>query len=163
MDDQVILRKQADRLYDEVLFSNLTVMGVSILVFIVFFDHVQSHSILLFSWSLTICLLSSIRLIVLFLYKKHNDIFGFTPKKWIILYTFLTGCVGIVWGLASIFYVIIDDVQINTLFYILISTVIAAAVPVPKCLFRYFSGVHPSPISITYQYVNLSDRDYVSG
>lgn len=138
MDDQVILRKQADRLYDEVLFSNLTVMGVSILVFIVFFDHVQSHSILLFSWSLTICLLSSIRLIVLFLYKKHNDIFGFTPKKWIILYTFLTGCVGIVWGLASIFYVIIDDVQINTLFYILISTVIAAAVPVLSAYFATF-------------------------
>ncbi|SFJ77377.1 sensor domain-containing diguanylate cyclase [Methylophaga sulfidovorans] len=138
MDEQVISRKQADRLYDEVLFSNLTVMGVSILVFIVLYDHVQPYSLLLFSWSFTICVLSSIRLIVLFLYKKHNDILGFTPKKWIIVYTVLSGCVGIVWGLASTFYVLIDNVQINTLFYILISTVIAAAVPVLSASFATF-------------------------
>ncbi len=137
-DDHVILGKQADRLFDEVLFSNLTVIGVAILIVTVLFDSIPSHSTLLLSWGVAICLLSTTRLIVLYLYKQHNAIFGFTAKDWINVYTILTGCVGTVWGLASIFYVIIDDVQINTLFYVLISTVIAAAVPALSAWFLTF-------------------------
>lgn len=138
MDDQEILRKQADRLFDEALFSNLTVIGVAILIVAVLFDYLESHSVLLLGWSSAICLLSFSRLAVLFLYKKHNAIFGLSAKGWMTLYTIMTGCVGTVWGLASIFYVVIDDIQINTLFYILISTVIAAAVPVLSAWFPTF-------------------------
>ena len=138
MDDQEILRKQADRLFEEALFSNLTVIGVSILIVTVLFDYLQSQSLLLVGWSSAICLLSICRLAVLFLYKKHNALFGLNAKGWMTLYTFLTGCVGTVWGLASIFYIVIDDIQINTLFYILISTVVAAAVPVLSAWFPTF-------------------------
>ncbi|MAX52109.1 MAG: GGDEF domain-containing protein [Methylophaga sp.] len=138
MDDQEILRKQADRLFEEALFSNLTVIGVSILIVTVLFDYLQSQSLLLVGWSSAICLLSICRLAVLFLYKKHNALFGLSAKGWMTLYTFLTGCVGTVWGLASIFYIVIDDIQINTLFYILISTVVAAAVPVLSAWFPTF-------------------------
>ncbi|WP_289284976.1 EAL domain-containing protein [Methylophaga sp. UBA1918] len=138
MDDQEILRKQADRLFEEALFSNLTVIGVSILIVTVLFDYLQSQSLLLVGWSSAICLLSISRLAVLFLYKKHNALFGLSAKGWMTLYTFLTGCVGTVWGLASIFYIVIDDIQINTLFYILISTVVAAAVPVLSAWFPTF-------------------------
>ncbi|BDZ74358.1 hypothetical protein GCM10025856_20770 [Methylophaga marina] len=138
MDDQEILRKQADRLFEEALFSNLTVIGVAILIVTVLFDYLQSQSLLLVGWSSAICLLSICRLAVLFLYKKHNALFGLSAKGWMMLYTFLTGCVGTVWGLASIFYIVIDDIQINTLFYILISTVVAAAVPVLSAWFPTF-------------------------
>lgn len=138
MDDQEILRKQADRLFEEALFSNLTVIGVAILIVTVLFDYLQSQSLLLVGWSSAICLLSISRLAVLFLYKKHNALFGLSAKGWMTLYTFLTGCVGTVWGLASIFYIVIDDIQINTLFYILISTVVAAAVPVLSAWFPTF-------------------------
>nr|WP_320165615.1 EAL domain-containing protein [uncultured Methylophaga sp.] len=138
MDDQEILRKQADRLFEEALFSNLTVIGVAILIVTVLFDYLQSQSLLLVGWSSAICLLSICRLAVLFLYKKHNALFGLSAKGWMTLYTFLTGCVGTVWGLASIFYIVIDDIQINTLFYILISTVVAAAVPVLSAWFPTF-------------------------
>ena len=138
MDDQEILRKQADRLFEEALFSNLTVIGVAILIVTVLFDYLQSQSLLLVGWSSAICLLSICRLAVLFLYKKHNALFGLNAKGWMTLYTFLTGCVGTVWGLASIFYIVIDDIQINTLFYILISTVVAAAVPVLSAWFPTF-------------------------
>ena len=138
MDDQEILRKQADRLFEEALFSNLTVIGVAILIVTVLFDYLQSQSLLLVGWSSAICLLSISRLAVLLLYKKHNALFGLSAKGWMTLYTFLTGCVGTVWGLASIFYIVIDDIQINTLFYILISTVVAAAVPVLSAWFPTF-------------------------
>ena len=138
MDDQEILRKQADRLFEEALFSNLTVIGVAILIVTVLFDYLQSQSLLLVGWSSAICLLSICRLAVLFLYKKHNALFGLSAKGWMTLYTILTGCVGTVWGLASIFYIVIDDIQINTLFYILISTVVAAAVPVLSAWFPTF-------------------------
>ena len=50
----------------------------------------------------------------------------------------LTFLVGLVWGSSSIFYVLIDDIQINTLFYVLISTVVAAAVPVLSAWFPAF-------------------------
>lgn len=126
--EQVVLKNQVSLLYQQALSSNATVIVVSILMYSLFSEHVYAN--LLLTWSVAISFLACCRLCLLYLYKKHAKKTSLDPKKWIRAYVILTFFVGIVWGCSSIFYVLIDDIEINTLFYILISTVIAAAVPV---------------------------------
>lgn len=126
--EQVVLNNQAALLYQQALFSNATVIGVAILMYSLFSDHTFSG--LLMTWCLAISLLAGLRLFLLYLYKTHTQSATMDPLKWIRAYVILTFFIGIVWGCSSVFYVLIDDVEINTLFYVLISSVIAAAVPV---------------------------------
>ena len=126
--DQVVLENQASLLYQQVLFSNLTVIAVSVLMYSLFSEHVYSN--LLMAWCLAISFLACLRLCLLYLYKTQTKKKNVDVKLWLRCYVMLTLLVGIVWGSSSIFYVLIDDIEINTLFYVLISSVIAAAVPV---------------------------------
>lgn len=135
-DELVILKNQANILYQQALFSNATVIGVAVLVYSLFSDH--EHSGLLMAWSSAISLLSTFRLTLLYAYRREEQRGGIEPRRWLRAYVILTFLVGIVWGSASIFYVLIDDIQINTLFYVLISTVVAAAVPVLSAWFPAF-------------------------
>lgn len=135
-DDQVILKNQTALLYQQALFSNATVIGVAILMYSLFSDH--AYASLLMVWALSISILSCLRLLLLYFYKTRSEYWRIPPGKWINAYVFLTFLVGLVWSSSSIFYVLIEDVQINTLFYVLISTVVAAAVPVLAAWFPAF-------------------------
>lgn len=126
--ERVVLNNQAALLYQQALFSNATVIGVAILMYSLFSDHTFAG--LLMTWCLAISFLAGLRLFLLYLYKTHSQNATTDPLKWIRAYVILTFFIGIVWGCSSVFYVLIDDVEINTLFYVLISSVIAAAVPV---------------------------------
>jgi len=126
--EQVVLENQASLLYQQALFSNVTVISVSVLMYSLFSDHVYSS--LLMTWSVAISFLACLRLCLLYFYKIHSKKPNLDVKLWIRAYVSLTFLIGIVWGCSSIFYVLIDDIEINTLFYVLISSVIAAAVPV---------------------------------
>jgi len=127
-DDLVILKDQAAILYQQALFSNATVIGVAILMYSLFSDHEYARWLMI--WSISISLIACLRLGLLYAYKRQAQRGEINPRKWIRAYVVLTFFVGVVWGSSSIFYVLIDDIQINTLFYVLISTVVAAAVPV---------------------------------
>lgn len=135
-DELVILKNQAAILYQQALFSNATVIGVAILMYSLFSDH--EYAPWLMAWSIAISLISCLRLILLYAYKRQQQRGEINPRKWIRAYVVLTFVVGVVWGSSSIFYVLIDDIQINTLFYVLISTVVAAAVPVLSAWFPAF-------------------------
>lgn len=135
-DEQVILKNQTALLYQQALFSNATVIGVAILMYSLFSDH--AYATLLMVWSLSISLLACLRLLLLYFYKTRAAQWKLAPANWIKAYVVLTFLVGLVWSSSSIFYVLIDDVQINTLFYVLISTVVAAAVPVLAAWFPAF-------------------------
>lgn len=135
-DELVILKNQANILYQQALFSNATVIGVAVLMYSLFSEH--EHAGLLMAWSTAISLLSTFRLTLLYAYRREEQRGDIEPRRWIRAYVVLTFLVGIVWGSASIFYVLIDDIQINTLFYVLISTVVAAAVPVLSAWFPAF-------------------------
>jgi diguanylate cyclase (GGDEF)-like protein/PAS domain S-box-containing protein len=127
-DEQVILKNQAALLYQQALFSNITVIGVAVLIYALFSEHV--HGNLLVAWSLSISLLACARLLLLFVYKVYSYKHEPDPVVWIRAYVLLTFLIGLVWASSSIFYILIDDIQINVLFYVLISTVVAAAVPI---------------------------------
>lgn len=135
-DEQVILKNQTALLYQQALFSNATVIGVAILMYSLFSDH--AYAGLLMGWSLAISILACLRLVLLYFYKTRSAHWKLAPGEWIKAYVILTFLVGLVWSSSSIFYVLIDDVQINTLFYVLISTVVAAAVPVLAAWFPAF-------------------------
>lgn len=135
-DDPYILKRQASLLYQQALFSNATVIGVAVLMYSLFRDH--SHGQLLTLWSLAISSLACLRLLLLFRFKSRAKNNNIEPLKWIRAYVLLTFLVGLAWGSSSIFYVLIEDIQINTLFYVLISTVVAAAVPVLSAWFPAF-------------------------
>ncbi|MCX4187482.1 PAS domain-containing protein, partial [Methylophaga sp. OBS4] len=132
----MILKHQASLLYQQALFSNATVIGVAILMYSLFADH--AHATLLMIWSFAISILACLRLGLLYCFKTQFHKAAINPLTWIRAYVILTLLVGVVWGSSSIFYVLIDDIQINTLFYILISTVVAAAVPVLSAWFPAF-------------------------
>ena len=135
-DDPYILNRQASLLYQQALFSNATIIGVAVLMYSLFRDH--SHGQLLTLWSLAISSLACLRLLLLFRFKSRAKDNNIEPLKWIRAYVLLTFLVGLAWGSSSIFYVLIEDIQINTLFYVLISTVVAAAVPVLSAWFPAF-------------------------
>jgi diguanylate cyclase (GGDEF)-like protein/PAS domain S-box-containing protein len=135
-DEQVILKNQTALLYQQALFSNATVIGVAILMYSLFSDH--AYASLLMGWSLAISILACLRLLLLYFYKTRSAHWKLAPGEWVKAYVILTFLVGLVWSSSSIFYVLIDDVQINTLFYVLISTVVAAAVPVLAAWFPAF-------------------------
>lgn len=135
-DEQVILKNQTALLYQQALFSNATVIGVAILMYSLFSEHAYANQLMV--WALSISILACLRLVLLYFYKTKSGQWELSPGKWIRAYVILTFLVGLVWSSSSIFYVLIDDVQINTLFYVLISTVVAAAVPVLAAWFPAF-------------------------
>ncbi|HET8807693.1 MAG TPA: PAS domain S-box protein, partial [Methylophaga sp.] len=126
MEDKAIIRQQAQLLYQQAPYSNGAIILVAILMFWLFSDH--EHVVLLKTWSAIILGLSVLRLILWFVFTYRSD--HNPPRKWINRYMLLTFIIGITWGAASIFYFLIDDIQINTLFYVLICGVITAGVPV---------------------------------
>jgi diguanylate cyclase (GGDEF)-like protein/PAS domain S-box-containing protein len=135
-DEQSILKKQTALLYQQALFSNATVIVAAILMYSLFAEH--AFSSMLLAWSVAISLLAGLRLLLLYTYKRVSRHGEIKPEKWLWAYTMLTFLVGLIWGGSSIFYVLIDDIQISTLFYVLISTVVAAAVPVLAAWFPAF-------------------------
>jgi diguanylate cyclase (GGDEF)-like protein/PAS domain S-box-containing protein len=135
-DELVILKNQANILYQQSLFSNATVIVVAVLFYSLFSD--IDHAGLLKAWTMAISFLALLRIGLLYAYRREDQRGDIEPRSWIRAYAILTFLVGIVWGSASIFYVLIDDIQINTLFYVLISTVVAAAVPVLSAWFPAF-------------------------
>lgn len=142
MEDAAIIRQQARLLYQQAPFSNLTVISVSWLFALLFWQHEQGQ--LLALWSLAISVFSFVRLLVWWQFNRRPHLLNI--KQWMHLYTLLTLIVGIAWGSTSMFYVLIDDIQINTLFYILISAVIAAAVPVLAASFTAFMAYTVPPV-----------------
>lgn len=126
MEDAAIIRQQARLLYQQAPYSNGAIILVAILMFWLFSDHEQGA--LLKLWSAVIMGLSILRLVLWFVFTYQSDQ---TPsRKWITYYMWMTFVIGITWGAASIFYFLIDDIQINTLFYVLVCGVITAGVPV---------------------------------
>ena len=126
MEDAAIIRQQARLLYQQAPYSNGAIILVAILMFWLFSDHEQAA--LLKLWSTVILALSVLRLVLWFVFTYQSDQ---TPaKKWIKRYMWMTFVIGITWGAVSIFYFLIDDIQINTLFYVLVCGVITAGVPV---------------------------------
>ncbi|MDT8311840.1 MAG: GGDEF domain-containing protein, partial [Methylophaga sp.] len=113
MEDKTIIKQQARLLYQQAPYSNLTVMSVSCLFALLFWHHEQGH--LLAIWSLVISLFSCVRLIVWWQFNLQPE--RFNARQWLKIYTVLTLLVGIAWGSTSMFYFLIDDIQINTLFY----------------------------------------------
>ncbi|HSG92657.1 MAG TPA: hypothetical protein VK999_03020, partial [Methylotenera sp.] len=142
MEDASIIRQQARLLFQHAPFSNLTVMSVSWLFSLLFWQHEQG--MLLAIWSLAISLISCVRLLVWWQYNRRPELL--TSQQWLKVYTSLTLLVGIAWGSTSMFYFLIDDIQINTLFYILISAVIAAAVPVLAASLSTFLAYTVPPV-----------------
>lgn len=126
MEDAAIIRQQARLLYQQAPYSNGAIILVAILMFWLFSDH--EHGALLKIWSTVIFFLSIARLFLWFVFTYHSD--HNPPKKWINRYLWMTFTIGVTWGAASIFYFLIDDIQINTLFYVLVCGVITAGVPV---------------------------------
>lgn len=126
MEDKAIIRQQVQLLYQQAPYSNGAIILVAILMFWLFTDH--QHDVLLKIWSAVILGLSILRLVLWYMFTYHSN--QNPPKKWINRYMLLTFVIGIIWGAASIFYFLIDDIQINTLFYVLICGVITAGVPV---------------------------------
>lgn len=142
MEDAAIIRQQVRLLYQQAPFSNLTVISVSWLFALLFWQHEQGMILVL--WSLVISTLSFVRLIVWWQFNRRPNLLS--PAQWQRIYILLTLLVGITWGSTSMFYFLIDDIQINTLFYILISAVIAAAVPVLAASFTAFLAYTVPPV-----------------
>lgn len=142
MEDKTIIRQQAQLLYQQAPFSNLTVIIVSWLFALLFWQHEQGQ--LLAIWSLVISSFAFVRLLVWWQFNLRPE--RLDARQWIKIYTVLTLFVGIAWGSTSMFYFLIEDIQINTLFYILISAVIAAAVPVLAASFNAFLAYTVPPV-----------------
>ncbi|MEX1200815.1 MAG: EAL domain-containing protein [Methylophaga sp.] len=142
MEDAAIIKQQARLLYQQAPFSNLTVISVSWLFALLFWQHEQGQ--LLVIWSTAITVFSCVRLLVWWQFNRRPELLN--PRQWLKIYTLLTLLVGIAWGSTSMFYFLIDDIQINTLFYILISAVIAAAVPVLAASFSTFLAYTVPPV-----------------
>ncbi|AFJ02598.1 diguanylate cyclase/phosphodiesterase [Methylophaga frappieri] len=126
MDGAALPRQQAFLLSQQAPFANLTVIAVAWLMALVFGQY--DFSGLLQVWAGVISFFSGIRLVLWWRYQRGAE--SISVHRWIRQYTWATLFVGLAWGALSLFYLAATDPQISSLFYILISTVLAAAVPV---------------------------------
>jgi len=122
----VILEHQTDLLYEQTPFVNSVIVVVAILLTWFFIDRVDSE--ILMTWILAIILVALLR-IGLWCWRKKNA-HQCKAYKWLKKHVFLTGVMGLVWGSASVFYFLVDDVQVHTLLYVLVCGITTAGVPV---------------------------------
>ncbi|MTI63411.1 MAG: EAL domain-containing protein [Methylophaga sp.] len=122
---------QAELLYQQTLFANIAIIFTAIALYWLFLDHVSAA--ILKVWSFTICSVALLRIALWYYHLKRSE--TASPTTWIKRHVCLTLLMGITWGGTSVFYFLIDDIQINTLFYVLICGVTTAGVPVLSAWF----------------------------
>lgn len=132
MEDAAIIRQQVKLLYQHALYSNSAIILVAILMFWLFSGH--EYGALIKVWSVTIFTFAAARIGLWYGFTNRKPEHQQT-KKWLTRYMWLTFVVGLTWGSASIFYFLINDTQINTLFFVLVCGVITAGVPVLSAWF----------------------------
>ncbi len=126
-----IIGHQAELLYQQTLYANIAIIFTAIALYWLFLDHVSAH--ILKVWSFTICTVAFLRIGLWYLHLKYPQ--SAPPAIWIRRHVALTFLMGVTWSGTSVFYFLIDDIQINTLFYVLICGVTTAGVPVLSAWF----------------------------
>lgn len=125
-DMQTTIGQQAELLYQQTPYANFAIIFTAVALYWLFLDHVSAG--VLKAWSITICSVAVLRVLLWYYHLKHGDLAP--PGTWIRRHVWMTLLMGITWSGTSVFYFLIDDIQINTLFYVLICGVTTAGVPV---------------------------------
>jgi diguanylate cyclase (GGDEF)-like protein/PAS domain S-box-containing protein len=142
---QAIIGKQAELLYQQTPYANFAIIFTAIALYWLFLEHVNADTLKV--WSISICIVAILRLSLWYLHSKKKQIAS--AKKWINRHLWLTLLMGLTWAGASAFYFLIDDVQINTLFYVLVCGVTTAGVPVLAAWFpAYLAYTLPQIIAL---------------
>lgn len=125
-DEQIIIGRQAELLYQQTPYANFAIIFTAVALYWLFIDHVSADILKL--WSVTICSVAVLRVGLWYYHRKQKWVAS--AATWIRRHVWLTLLMGITWSGTSVFYFLIDDIQINTLFYVLICGVTTAGVPV---------------------------------
>jgi diguanylate cyclase (GGDEF)-like protein/PAS domain S-box-containing protein len=142
---QSIIRHQADLLYQQTLYANFAIIFTAMVLYWLFMDHVSADILKL--WSFTICGVALLRIGLWYVHQRQKWLANATT--WIRRHVCLTLLMGIVWSGTSVFYFLIDDIQINTLFYVLICGVTTAGVPVLAAWFpAYLAYTLPQVLAL---------------
>lgn len=123
---QKIIGQQAELLYQQTPYANIAIILTAIALYWLFSGHVSADILKL--WSVTISVVALMRMGLWYAHLKMTT--SATAETWIQRHVWLTLVMGITWTGTSVFYFLIDDIQINTLFYILLCGVTTAGVPV---------------------------------
>jgi diguanylate cyclase (GGDEF)-like protein/PAS domain S-box-containing protein len=123
---QKIVGQQVELLYQQTPYANIAIILTAVALYWLFLGHVSSH--ILKMWSMTISIVALMRIGLWYCHLKMAP--TATAETWIQRHVWLTLLMGITWTGTSVFYFLIDDIQINTLFYILLCGVTTAGVPV---------------------------------
>lgn len=142
--DQAIIGKQAELLYQQTPYANFAIIFTAVALYWLFLDHVSAD--ILKTWSITICLVALLRLMLW--YFRHKQSHLVSARTWISRHVWLTLLMGMTWAAASVFYFLIDDVQINTLFYVLVCGVTTAGVPVLSAWFPAYLAYTLPQVSV---------------
>lgn len=130
-EQEKIIGHQAELLYQQTLYANIAIIFTAVALYWLFLDHVSAH--ILKAWSFTICTMALLRIALWYYHLTCSQ--TASARTWIRRHVFLTFLMGVTWGGTSVFYFLIDDIQINTLFYVLICGVTTAGVPVLSAWF----------------------------
>ncbi len=145
-EQQKIIGHQAELLYQQTLYANIAIIFTAIALYWLFLDHVSAS--ILKVWSFTICAMALLRIGLWYYHLRYSQ--SASPSTWIKRHVFLTFLMGLTWGGTSVFYFLIDDIQINTLFYVLICGVTTAGVPVLSAWFpAYLAYTLPQVAALT--------------
>ncbi len=125
IESKLLIREQADQLFNNTSGSAATQIIVAILFYVLFQNVLNSQ--LLGLWCITLSLLVLARLILVGFYKKKRAL---NIEQGLDGFTFLTLLVGVTWACFSLFYLTIDDVGLKYLFFVVICGVAAGAVPI---------------------------------
>ncbi|EEF79340.1 EAL domain-containing protein [Methylophaga thiooxydans] len=143
--EQVVLKNQALLLYQQTPYANIAIIFTVIALYWLFIDHVSADVLKI--WSISICLIAVCRLGLWYSHLKNKHL---APAiTWITRHVWLTLLMGFAWAGVSTFYFLIDDVQINTLFYVLVCGVTTAGVPVLSVWFpAYIAYTLPQVLAL---------------
>lgn len=123
---QTIIGQQTELLYQQTPYANVAIIFTAVALYWLFLDHVNAEVLKI--WSIAICSVALMRLSLWYYYHKNSQ--SAPAQVWINRHVWMTLLMGLTWSGTSVFYFLIDDVQINTLFYVLICGVTTAGVPV---------------------------------
>ena len=135
-----LLKDQVDTIYSNAVSANLTLFLAAI-VFILLFHDSNINQVWLFSWSCALSFMAMIRLLTRQLRIKYPELYS--DAAWSNIYTFHTCILGCIWASSSFFAIQANDLFEVGVIYIVVFSVITAAVPVlsasPKAFYGYIA------------------------
>jgi diguanylate cyclase (GGDEF)-like protein/PAS domain S-box-containing protein len=153
--EQKLIHEKERLLFLQSPTANITLLIIAVLSYFGLQGRVPNDSLL--TWSVAVVLMGCIRMLVWYLHKHKPDLQ--TPLQWIHIYTYVTGWVGLTFGLCFLYGYGNEDYIVAFILSLLLVGIISGAGYVLTCHMPIFI-VYTFPQTILFAAVQFSNQSF---